>query len=260
MPRRVFMPPSRCDYCGDPPLLGETLHHRDGWCCAICLAARTPGKDATSKTAFYNVAAQFSRTHELLFEAAGEKEAAQAAKHASQWHADAADLLRQAATNRARASQVALGEAVPQEPGYLQEVLAVPDFIAIDASLERTRLLMESGSDALALALDAANSAGAKSSLEKMHLHQLAVLHKTALDQMRRAAATTDPDLQAMQYKTASRLIRDFQHGLTALTRLRGGGVPIVQHVHVNEGGQAVVGTVQKGGSHDPGHPAGGTR
>jgi hypothetical protein len=47
---------------------------------------------------------------------------------------------------------------------------------------------------------------------------------------------------------------------LIALTRLRGGGAPVVQHVHVNEGGQAVVGTVQKGSSSDPGHRTGGTR
>ncbi len=245
MPRRVFMPPAYCDRCGQQPPLGETLHYRDGWLCAICLASRTPGKDATSKTAFYSVAAQFSRTNTLLLEAAGEKEGARTAENARQWHADAADLLRQAATNRAQAAQVALGEVIPEEAGYLKDTLSNPDFIAIDASISRTRLLMEDGVDTLALALDAANSAGAKSSLEKMHLHQLAVLHKTALDQMRRAASTTDPDTQARQYKTASRLIRDFQHGLLTLTRLRGGGPPMVQHVHINDGAQAVVGAVR---------------
>jgi hypothetical protein len=73
------------------------------------------------------------------------------------WHADASDLLQQAASNRARAAQVALGERVSSTPGLLKETLTLPNFAALDASFERTQLLMADGVDALALALDAAN-------------------------------------------------------------------------------------------------------
>ncbi len=241
------MPPAYCDQCGGKPPLGETLYYRGGWWCAICLGSQTPGKNATSKAAFHTVAAQFGRTKAMMLHRTGHTEAARIEESFNLSHAHAANLLTQASISRARAAQMALGEVIPEQPGYLQDALSIPDFISIDASIERTRLLMEDGVDTLALALDAANSAGAKSSLEKMHLHQLAVLHKTVLEQMRRAASTTDPDTQARQYKTASRLIRDFQHGLITLTRLRGGGGPMVQHVHINEGGKAVVGAVQKG-------------
>ncbi len=172
----------------------------------------------------------------------------------SRWQADAADVLNQAADNRARAARVALGEVLPEEPGFLRDTLSIPDLTALDASIERTRLLMANGVDALALALDAAHTAGAKTSLEKMHLHQLAVLHKTALEQINAANYTADSDVQAKHFQTANRLIRTFQQGLIALTRLRGGGMPVIQHVHINEGAQAVVGTVQKESSTSEGH------
>ena len=248
MQRRAFMPPACCARCGVQPPLGETLFHYEVWLCATCLAKESPGKDATSRTAFYSVAVQSNRTQAMQLDAAGQQEAARNTKHYSHWRAQAADLLKQAANNRARAARVALGEVIPEEPGYLKDTLAIPDLVALDASTERTRLLMADGVDALALALDAANSAGAKSSLEKMHIHQLAILHKTALEQFRCASYTTDADLQTKRFSTASRLIRDFQAGLIALMRLRRGGIQIVQHVHVGAGAQAIVGAVQTGG------------
>ena len=131
----------------------------------------------------------------------------------SRWQADAADVLKQAANNRARAARVAIGEVLPEEPGFLKDTLSIPDFAALDASIERTRLLMANGVDALALALDAAHTAGASTSLEKMHLHQLAVLHKTALEQISAAKYAADPDRQVKHFQTANRLIRTFQQG-----------------------------------------------
>ncbi len=245
MPRRAFMPPACCARCGEQPPLGQTLVHCDVWLCADCLAKESPGKDAISKTAFHALIAQFNRTLAMRCDASGEKEAAPNVEHQSRWRAQVADLLKQAANDRARAARVALGEVIPQRPGYLQDTLAIPDLVALDASTDRTRLLMADGVDALALALDAVNTAGAKSSLEKMHLHQLAVLHKTALEQIHLATQTADHDLQTKRFRTASRMIRDFQLGLIALMRLRGGVMQIVQHVHVGDGAHAIVGAVQ---------------
>jgi hypothetical protein len=189
--------------------------------------------------------------------ASGQEPAGVEYEQISQWHAEAADLLQQAANNRARATQVALGEAVPANARVLKDTLVIPNLAAIDASIARTGLLTAPGVDALALALDAGNSAEAKSSLEKMHLHQMAVLHKTALEQVNEAHSSADPEVQAKRLLTANRLIRTYQQGLLTLIRLRGGGVPIVQHLHISEGGQAVVGTVQNGGSR---HPTGATK
>jgi hypothetical protein len=182
----------------------------------------------------------------MIFDGGGNKDAARTEDVYNRWHADASDLLQQAANNHACAAQVTFGEAVPSTPGLLKDTLTLPNFAAVDASVERTQLLMADGVDALALALDAVNSADARSSVEKMHLHQLAVLHKKALEQINDSHYTSDADLQIKRLQTANRLIRSFQQGLIALTRLRGGGIPIVQHVHINEGAQAVVGTVQK--------------
>ncbi|MGE3815997.1 MAG: hypothetical protein AB7G68_12475 [Nitrospiraceae bacterium] len=240
------MPPACCERCHEAPPLGETLHHRDGWLCANCLAKEVPGKDLTSKRVHFAQAAQFNRTLAMSSQAAGNDLAAQDYERQADWHADAAALLNTAGNNRARGAQIALGEIVPEEPGLLKDTLSLPDLTAMDASLERTRLLMASGVDTLALGLDAANTAGAASSLEKMHLHQLAVLHKTALEHIASANYITDLNLQAQHLQTANRLIRTFQQGLIALVGLRGGGMPIIQHVHINDGAQAVVGTVQK--------------
>jgi hypothetical protein len=243
MPRRAFMPPARCGSCGQTPPLGETLHYRERlWWCATCLAKETPGKDNTTKVAFYSVAAQFDRQVATRCKAGSDFGNAREYEQISHWQADAANLLKDSGDNRARVSRIALGEVVPEEPQFLKDTLSMPDLIAMDASLERTRLLTADGLDALALALDAANSANAKSSIEKMHLHQLAVLHKNALEQFKCASYTTDAELRLKVFQTANRLVRNFQHGLMALARLRGGGMPIIQHVHVSEGGQAVIG------------------
>ena len=254
MPRRAFMPPACCEHCGDQPVLGESLHHRDGWICANCLAESTPGKDLTSKRIHFAQAAQFDRTLAKLLRAQDDDQGSSDYEQQAHQHAEAAALLNTAGNNRARAAQIALGEVVPERPGYLKDTLSQPDLAAMDASLERTRLLMAHGIDALALGLDAAHTIGAESSLEKMHLHQLAVLHKMALEQMSEANFISDPDLQAQRLQTANRLIRTFQQGLLALVRFRGGGLQMIQHVHINEGAQAVVGTVHKGNSPNARH------
>ena len=53
-----------------------------------------------------------------------------------------------------------------------------------------------------------------------------------------------------MQLNFATKMLRTFISQVETLKRYRGGGEQkmIVEHVHVNEGGQAVVGTVNTGG------------
>jgi len=50
----------------------------------------------------------------------------------------------------------------------------------------------------------------------------------------------------------ANKFLRTFTTQMEALSRLRRGGKQIVEHVHINAGGQAVIaGTVNTGGGRD---------
>ena len=57
----------------------------------------------------------------------------------------------------------------------LRDTLRTPDMPAIDASIARTDLLLTDNLDVAALAVDAAESAGARNALEKMLAHQMAL-------------------------------------------------------------------------------------
>jgi hypothetical protein len=63
-------------------------------------------------------------------------------------------------------------------PEYLNEPLTIPDLAAVEASLDRSRLLLQSGTDVAAMSLDAANSIDASNSLERMLAHQMTTAHK----------------------------------------------------------------------------------
>lgn len=131
--------------------------------------------------------------------------------------------------------------------------------IAEDASIRRTDLLLQPSFNALALAIDAADSIGAANSLEKMLAHQMAVAHEASLRLMDRALAyeaggrhmREGDSVEACRLTNASaRLMSVFQDGLLTLQKLRTGGnqTVTVQHVNVAAGAQAVIGNVQTGG------------
>lgn len=167
--------------------------------------------------------------------------------------------------------QVGAGsELVPQETAShprtaLRDTVSNPDYVAADASRYRLDLAHQAG--CLELALDAADTANAENNLEKMLLHQLAAAHALAMKVAGRAAVHSahaaqdrygagSRDFHAVEAARAAnasaRVMEAFQRGLLTLERLRSGGqqVVTVQHVQVNEGGQAVVaGTVSGGGS-----------
>jgi hypothetical protein len=93
-----------------------------------------------------------------------------------------AELSRQEVPRAQNLPQVN-GEVLPNPQDQpLYDTLAVPDRAAVDASLERSRLLLDLGIDAVAMALDASASIQAANSLEKMLAHQLAVAHKNAME------------------------------------------------------------------------------
>jgi hypothetical protein len=138
------------------------------------------------------------------------------------------------------------------------DTVADPDYVTASASRERLELADEAGS--LDLALDVADSIQAQDSLEKMLVHEMAVLHRgmmraatrmneelyaaAGLDEGRREAA----NVRACRLAGAiSRLSATYQQGLLTLRRKRTGGNQhvTVKHIHqqvnVTEGGQALV-------------------
>jgi hypothetical protein len=131
--------------------------------------------------------------------------------------------------------------------------------IAEDASARRQDLLLQPSFNALALAIDAAESICAANSLEKMLAHQMAVTHEASLRLMNRALSyeaggrsmQEGDSVEACRLTNASaRLMSVFQDAVLTLQKLRAGGsqTVTVQHVTVAQGGQAVIGNVRTGG------------
>jgi hypothetical protein len=88
--------------------------------------------------------------------------------------------------------------------------------------------------------------------IEAMLAVQMVATHETAMDMLMRAKqADLTPTLQECG-SLAVKLLRTYTAQMEALVRLRRGGEQrvIVQHVNVNDGGQAIVGPVN--------HPGGG--
>ena len=135
----------------------------------------------------------------------------------------------------------------PTDP-FLYDTLTVPDLAAIEASFDRSRLLL--GSDVAAMALDAANSIQASNSLEKMLAHQMAALHKSVMEQIGQLQYEPDAAAQAKRLNAAAKCMTAYQHGLLTLRKMRQGGKQriTVQYVNVSNGSQAVLGDVVKGG------------
>ncbi len=99
-------------------------------------------------------------------------------------------------------------------------------------------------------ALAAVEGIGPTDEVEAMLAVQMVATHETALAMLTRAKhADLTPMLQECG-SLAVKLLRTFTAQVEALARLRRGGEQrvIVQHVNVNEGGQAIVGAVNHPG------------
>jgi hypothetical protein len=176
------------------------------------------------------------------------------------YHGSSADKVSEALLAQAReklpdAEIGTGGELIQQRQGstYLYNTLDYPNFIAADASAARMHLAKDAG--ALALGVDTADTIQAANSAEFMLAHQLAAAHVGAMRMMgqvtnmmmmQQTALRTDDGANLRVTRlagAASRLMAAYQQGLVTLDRLRTGNKQtiIVQHVQVNDGGQAVV-------------------
>ena len=88
-----------------------------------------------------------------------------------------------------------------------------------------------------------------KDELETMLAMQMVAIHLATMTFTRRLAHVETLDQQHGSERALNKLARTFAMQLEALKRYRTGGEQkvVVQHVNVNEGGQAIVGTVDRG-------------
>jgi hypothetical protein len=137
---------------------------------------------------------------------------------------------------------------VDEAKTYPHEANAIADLAAVEASLDRSRLLLQSGTEVAAMALDAANSIQASNSLEKMLAHQLAVAHKLVMEQMGQACYEQNARDQTKRLNAAARCMAVYQQGLLALHKIRQNGQQriTVQYVNVSHGSQAVIGNIER--------------
>lgn len=145
------------------------------------------------------------------------------------------------------------GEAI--RPGFrlphIVDTLQEPNMIGVVASEHRLDLAACVGSRVAESAVDAAQSAQAGNSLEKMLCHQMAAAHRAAMKLLDNSLNSSLPPVEMARLSNASaRMMQIYQEALLTLQKLRTGGkqTVVVQHVQVSEGGQAVItGSVASG-------------
>lgn len=86
--------------------------------------------------------------------------------------------------------------------------------------------------------------------IEGMLAVQMIGVHNMAMDYMGKATRTDRVDFMSTYMNGATKSLRTFAAQMEALKKYRTGGQQkmVVEHVHVNEGGQAIVGNVNQGG------------
>jgi hypothetical protein len=125
----------------------------------------------------------------------------------------------------------------------------LPDIISRDAFKHRTELLSYLGNECVAVALDLENTMKPANKVEQMLLDLMAVSYKASLETSSKGFLASDPADQTRLLNLSARMAENFQKAALTFQRLQSGGNQqiIVQHVHVSEGGQAIVGNVQTG-------------
>jgi hypothetical protein len=143
-------------------------------------------------------------------------------------------------------AQIALGEVVPEfdedKSIRIVDTLENPTCVTTDASERRLELLSEAG--ILELALDTSDSIQAGNALERMLAYQAAGACAAALRLQALAQNETLPPVEICRLLNASaRQCDTFQGLLLTLEKLKRGNTQkiTVQHVHVSDGGQAMV-------------------
>jgi hypothetical protein len=176
---------------------------------------------------------------------------AEAPRNRAEWARMMAVEIKKQGMARIKGVAQSHGEAVPPPTEtFLHDALTIPDLAAVEASLDRNWLLLQSGTDVAAMALDAASSIQASNSLERMLAHQLAAAHRVAMEQMGQVRYEHTAADQAKRLNAAARCMAVYQQGLLVLHKVRQNGQQriMVQYVNVANGAQAVIGNIKRDG------------
>ncbi|MCJ2092785.1 hypothetical protein MKK67_09765 [Methylobacterium sp. J-072] len=94
--------------------------------------------------------------------------------------------------------------------------------------------------------LSAVEAVRPENEVEGMLAVQMATTHQAAMQALGKACQTSAPDVAETMGNLANKLMRTYTQQVEALAKLRRGGEQTVrvEHVHVYEGGQAIVGNV----------------
>jgi hypothetical protein len=210
------------------------------------MEATLPGRDSTSKS--MNKMIEYGHQMREVFDLEAEASKPAELRSQAEWTRIIAPEIRKEGMEKTKEVAQANGEAVPpQRENFLYDTLTVPDLAAVEASFERSRLLTEQGADVAAMALDVVNAIQAGNSSEKMLAHQLAAMHRVAMEMIGSVVPhSRDAAIQNRRLNAAVRCMTAYQQGLLTLRKLRLGGPQriSIQHIQVREGGQAIVGDV----------------
>ena len=104
--------------------------------------------------------------------------------------------------------------------------------------------------DGIAFMSAVLKAAKPRDELESMLALQMAAIHNATMTFARRLAHVENLPQQDSAERALNKLARTYAMQLQALQKYRSGGKQkvVVKHVHVNEGGQAVVGNIETGG------------
>lgn len=217
----------------------------DGFICEPCADRNRAGRDLTTRQAKMSQKALRGKSAMIRASVKGES-----VSDTDVYAIESAALL--ALDDRQGGTLLgAGGEALPQGSPGLLDTMQNPTATALDASAERLRLLDQVGIEVTALALDAGDSIQAGNSLEKMLSHQLAALHKTALDYMGKANLQQDAKHACSMMNLSIRAMETYQRGVLTVKRLRSNGEQkiVIQHVDVKDGGMAAFGQMPPRGT-----------
>lgn len=104
-------------------------------------------------------------------------------------------------------------------------------------------------------ALELVKGVEPRNELEAMLAAQMTATHFAAMKQLERLSEAQNAEQIEIYERAASRLMRSFAKQTEALRKLRSGGEQKVEvrhvhlrHVHVSDGGQAIIGAIEGGG------------
>jgi Protein of unknown function (DUF3987) len=145
---------------------------------------------------------------------------------------------------------VSRGEAAPPMPSdaAIPDEFVAPRLFTSNATVERIAVLLQVRPRGTLMICNEL----ARDEIESALVTQMACTHAAAMAVLGRLGGAHGGDRNmAMMASAASRLVRAYAAQVEVLRRLKNGGSQFVrvEHVHVNEGGQAIVGNVQTSGS-----------